>query len=238
MTLPVAILAGGLGARMRPRTETVPKALLEVAGEPFLFRQLRLLRGRGVERAVICAGHMVEQIRPALAGGETSHWRNWPEIAWSEDGEKALGTGGALKKALPALGNVFMVLYGDSWLEMDYPAVADAFLRSGAPALMSVYRNRGTHEQSNAVFQAGRVTAYSKRGPTADMEYIDYGLGCFQGGVFHARPGDVFDLADVYADMATAGDLAGYEATERFYEIGSPQGLRELEEHLIKGIMF
>lgn len=228
MTLPVAILAGGLATRMRPMTDVIPKALLEVAGEPFIYHQLHLLRSSGVEKVVFCIGYLGEKILAALGDGR----RFGLEVAYSSDWPELSGTGGALKKALPLLGERFMILYGDSYLEIEYAAVCEAFRQSGSPALMTVYRNQGQYERSNTTFQDNRVLCYDKRNPHIDMEYIDYGLGCFHSDVFREWPEDKFDMADVYAALAHEGLLAGYEATKRFYEIGSQNGLAELERHL------
>jgi NDP-sugar pyrophosphorylase family protein len=226
--MPVAILAGGLATRMRPQTDKIPKALLNVVDEPFIGHQLRLLRRKGVSNVVLCVGYLGEMLERHVGDGGAFRL----DVRYSRDGKEPLGTGGALKNALSLLGEQFMVLYGDSWLEIDYAAVADAFLQSGMPALMTVYRNRGMHERSNAIFRDGRIFRYDKRKPAIDMEYIDYGLGCFQSSILRAWPEDIFDLADVYAALAASRRLAGYEAATRFYEIGSREGLWELESHL------
>jgi NDP-sugar pyrophosphorylase family protein len=228
MNMPIAILAGGLATRMRPLTENLPKSLLLVAGEPFIHHQLRLLKKYGAERVVLCVGHLGSMLEEYVGDGR----KFGLEAAYSRDGGKPLGTGGALKKALPLLGEAFMVLYGDSYLEMDYAAAAAAFGRCGAPAMMTVYRNRGRYEPSNALFRDGRIRAYDKRNATPDMDYIDYGLGCLRSEVVSGWPEEVFELAGLYAALAREGQLAGHEVAARFYEIGSPQGLRELDAHL------
>lgn len=227
MTPPVAILCGGLATRMRPLTERLPKSLLPIAGEPFIFRQLRLLRRRGVLRAVLCAGVMGEMIRKQVGDGSAFGM----EVAYSFDGENPLGTAGALKKAAPLLSGEFFVLYGDSYLDIDYPAVHAAFTHSGKDGLMTVYRNDGRFDASNVLFDDGRILAYDKRCPLPEMRHIDYGLGVLRISVVEALPEDTpVDLADVYAGLLASGQLAGFEAKTRFYEIGSPGGLRETEE--------
>lgn len=228
--LPVAILAGGLATRMRPLTEKIPKALLPINGEPFLFHQLRQLAQHGVKKAVICVGHLGEQIEAALEKACP-----WPlAIEFSEDGAQPLGTGGALKKALPLLGKKFMVIYGDSWLNIRYEEAADTFLRSGCPAMMTVYKNFNQWDTSNAFFKDGLVTVYNKKEPHPEMKHIDYGLGFLSDRVFPHWP-QCFDLSDLYTHLAAAGTLAGYEAKNRFYEIGSPQGFRETKELFMRG---
>lgn len=231
MSLPLAVLAGGLATRMRPLTESLPKSLLEVAGEPFIAHQLRLLAKSGIRRVVLCIGFLGEQIETVVGDGR----RFGLDVAYSSDGPQLLGTGGALKKALPLLGESFMVLYGDSYLEIDYHAVEEAFFASGQSALMCVYKNRNLYDHSNIRFGNGRVLAYDKRHPTPDMEFIDYGLGCIERRFLQAWPQDCFDVADFYAAASRNNQLAGFAATTRFYEIGSKDGLADLERHLSAG---
>jgi NDP-sugar pyrophosphorylase family protein len=226
---PVAILAGGLATRLKPVTDKLPKALVKVAGQPFVFHQLALLRGQGIARVVLCVGHLGEMVRHAVGDGS----RFKIDIAYSFDGDRLLGTGGALRRALPLLGDTFFVLYGDSYLDIAFAPVLAAFERSGAKALMTVHRNEGRWDTSNVHFDGTRIVRYDKRAPTPDMRYIDYGLGILSAEVLSGRPADaVLDLADVYAELAAAGNLAGYEATKRFYEIGTARGLRETDAFL------
>ena len=221
--LPGAILAGGLATRMRPLTETIPKALLNVANEPFIFHQLRLLRRNEIQDVVLCVGYLGEQIK-AVVGDGSSFGMN---VTYSSDWPELRGTGGALKKALPLLGEHFMVLYGDSYLDIPYTEVTETFIRSGQPALMTVYRNANQHDTSNVIYRNGRIEVYDKRHYIPEMDYIDYGLGCLSASLFLAQPNS-FDLADIYSALATQGKLVGYEVHSRFYEIGSPAGLCEL----------
>ena len=227
--LPIAILAGGLATRLRPITETIPKALVEIAGEPFLAHQLRLLRRNGFERAVLCVGYLGEQIREFV--GDRS--RFGLEIEYSPDGPRLLGTAGAIRQALPLLGEAFAVIYGDSYLPCDYAAALGAFGESGRLGLMSVYRNRGQWDTSNVEFTRGQIVAYDKANRTPAMHYIDYGLGAFQRAAFQGmEEGRVYDLAALYQDLLRDGELAAWESGERFYEIGSLEGIRDLTEFL------
>ncbi len=225
-SFPIAILAGGFATRLRPLTEKVPKLLLEVAGEPFFSHQLRLLKKAGFTRIVLCAGYLGEQIVDRYGDG-----RAWGmQIDYSFDGPKLLGTGGALIRALPLLGDAFYVLYGDSYLPIDYLDVGRAFLASAQPGLMTVYENRGQYDSSNVWFADGAIKVYDKKTRIPEMHHIDYGLGLLRAEVLRAWPRDtVVDLADVYGRLVAAGQLAGYEARQRFYEIGSPAGLQELD---------
>jgi NDP-sugar pyrophosphorylase family protein len=227
-SFPVAILAGGLATRMRPVTERIPKALIEVAGRPFIEHQLTLLRREGVARVVLCVGFLGEMIEASVGDGA----RFGLSISYSFDGERLLGTGGALRHALPMLGEQFFVLYGDSYLDIAYAPVQAAFRRSGKPALMTVFRNEGRWDTSNVLFDGERVVRYDKRHPSAEMKFIDYGLGILNGDMLRTARDEAFDLSDLYAALARDGRLAGYEATTRFYEIGTPSGLAEADGHL------
>lgn len=227
--MPVAILAGGYATRLRPITEKIPKLLVTVAGEPFFSHQIRLLRESGLTRLVVCAGHLGEKIVEHYGDGA----KFGVGIEYSFDGPKLLGTGGALIRALPKLGEAFYVLYGDSYLPTDYKAVGDHFIRSGRLGLMTVFKNDGQFDASNVQFEAGQIVAYDKQNRTPKMRHIDYGLGAFRLGAFEGFPRDAaVDLADVQKALLARGELAGYEIRERFYEIGSPEGLAELDRHL------
>lgn len=227
--LPVAILAGGLATRLRPLTETIPKTLIDLDGEPFLAHQLRLLRQNGVTRVVLCVGYLGDMIRDFAGDGQ----RFGLEIEYSFDGPRLLGTGGALRRALPLLGEAFLVIYGDSYLPCDYIAVERLFIQSEKRALMTVFRNEGRWDASNIEFTGGTIRRYDKVNRTADMRHIDYGLGAFRSGVFESLPQDKpHDLATIYRDLLQQGQLAGCEVPQRFYEIGSTSGIRELETYL------
>jgi NDP-sugar pyrophosphorylase family protein len=232
--LPIAILAGGLATRLRPVTETIPKALIEIAGEPFLGHQLRLLSRGGIRRAVLCVGYLGEQIREYAGDGSAFGLR----VEYAFDGPQLLGTAGAIQRALPLLGDAFLVIYGDSYLPCDYAAAAQAFLDSGKLGLMTVYRNQGQWDSSNVEFSGGRILAYDKANRTPRMHYIDYGLGAFRREAFAPRHGSSvpenvpLDLAAVYQSLLRQGELAAWESSQRFYEIGSPEGIRELTELL------
>jgi NDP-sugar pyrophosphorylase family protein len=228
---PVAILAGGLATRLRPITETVPKALLEVAGRPFLAHQLDLLRDRGIRRVVLCVGHLGERVRESFPDGMP--WGM--QLEYSFDGPTLLGTGGAVRQALPLLGENFFVLYGDSYLPTDYGAVADAFARSGKMGLMTVFRNEGKWDTSNVVFRDGRILVYDKLRRSTEMRHIDYGLSALTADAFAGWEAKTpLDLVKVFQKLVADGELAGYEVHERFYEAGSASGLAELNTLLGK----
>jgi NDP-sugar pyrophosphorylase family protein len=226
LDIPVAILAGGLATRLKPLTEKIPKVLLPIAGKPFLAHQLALLRREGIRRAVLCLGHLGEMVVNEFGDGRT----HGVQLDYSSDGPVLLGTGGAIKRALPKLGGCFFVLYGDSYLPIAFGPVAEAFARSGKLGLMTVYRNEGLYDTSNVVFRDGEIAVYDKKARLPEMRHIDYGLSLFRAAAFDAWPADKpFDLADVMRRLVEQKQLAGYEVPERFYEIGSHSGLAELE---------
>lgn len=226
--LPVAILAGGLATRLRPITETIPKSLVAVAGQPFIVRQLSYLHDQGVGYVVLCVGHLGGMIEAVVGDGSALG----VAVAYSADGPTLLGTGGALKRALPRLGDRFFVLYGDSFLPVDFGAVESVFAHSGHDALMTVLRNDDRWDKSNVIFRDGKLVGYDKRAPRPEMTHIDYGLGVLSASILARYPDDrPFDLADVYHDLAAEGRLAGLEVHQRFYEIGSYDGLRDAEAY-------
>jgi NDP-sugar pyrophosphorylase family protein len=228
----VAILAGGLATRLRPVTLTIPKSMVEVAGEPFIAHQLRFLSRGGIRMVVICAGHLSSRIEDFVDDGR----RFGCVVRYSIDGERPLGTGGALRKALPLLGPHFMVMYGDSYLPIDLRRVHVAFRNAGLDGLMTVFRNEGRFDTSNVDFAGGRIMRYDKRTPPPDMKYIDYGLGVLRRNCLLEFDLDQpFDLAEVYSRLAARGMLAGYEVDRRFFEIGSPAGLAETRAFLTGG---
>lgn len=223
-TLPVVILAGGMATRLRPLTEKIPKALVEVNGEPFLAHQFRLLHANGVRRVVMSVAYRGEMIQDFAGDGGPFGLH----VDYSFDGPVYLGTAGAIRKAIHLLGDAFFVLYGDSYLTCDFAAVEGRFLDSGLQSLMTVFRNEGRFDASNVEFAAGRILAYDKKNRTPAMHYIDYGLGAFRREAFGEIPADApSDLAALYARLLAREQLAAYEVSERFYEIGTPEGLSE-----------
>lgn len=228
--MPVLILAGGLATRLRPVTEKIPKSLVEVNGEPFLAHQLRLVAANGIREVVMSVGYRGEMIEEFAGSGSAFGLR----VRYVYDGPVLLGTGGAIRKALAPLGGgAFFTLYGDSYLTCDFQAAGAHFLASGKSGLMTVFENRGLWDTSNVVFRDGELLVYDKKNRSPEMHHIDYGLGAFHSRVFESLPeGQPADLATVYQQLLAAGDLDAYEVPERFYEIGTPEGIRETEEFL------
>ncbi len=215
--------------RLRPITEKIPKSLIAINGEPFIVHQLRLLRSRGIDRAVLCAGFLGEMIEEFVGNGASLG----VNISYSFDGGKLLGTAGAVRKALPLLGDAFFVLYGDSYLTCDYGLVADAFESARRRGLMTIYRNEDRYDLSNVEAGDGVILRYDKRVRSGGMQHIDYGLGVFARSAFEQLPpNEVRDLARIYGTLLATGELAAYEVKDRFYEIGSAAGIRDLEKYL------
>lgn len=226
--LSLAILAGGLATRLHPITQTIPKALVPVVGEPFLAHQIRLLARYGVHDIILCVGHLGNQVEEVF--GDGSHFK--VRLRYSYDGAQLRGTAGALRQALPLLGQSFLVLYGDSYLDIDYAAVSKKFMDGNAVALMTVIENSQGTEPSNVWFENQRVVAYNKKTPQPEMRYIDYGLSAYQAECLEKYEGN--DLSDLQSKLAEQGLLAGFEVAVPYHEIGSHRGLKALESYFYR----
>lgn len=229
------ILAGGLATRMRPLTETIPKALIPIAGRPFIDHQLAWLAAHGVTDVVLSVGYLGEALSAHVGDGAAFGLR----VRTVDEGPNLRGTAGAVRLAFDqgALEERFLVTYGDSFLPIDFSAVFDAFAASGAPALMTVFRNQGRWDTSNVIFDGRMVSLYDKQRrtrPAEEFAFIDYGLSALERRVVAAEipTGAKADLADLFHALSQRGELAGYESAERFYEIGSPAGLEDFAQWL------
>jgi len=227
--LPVIILTGGLATRLYPVTRTLPKGLIRIAGRPFIDHQLALLREKGVTQVILCVGNLGEMIESHVGDGS----RFGLEVKYSFDGETLLGTGGAIKKASEMIPEAFIVLYGDSYLDIDIEPVVQRFYSEDLPILMTVYRNRNAFDNSNIIINDNKVVRYDKNISDPATEYIDFGLIVMRKTVFNPYPSnEPFDLSHVLSRMVMAGRVAAYEVTIRFFEIGSVQGIKETEEYI------
>ncbi len=224
------VLAGGLATRMRPLTTDTPKAMLEVAGRPFIAWQLERLAGCGYSRVLLCLGYLGEQVRDFVRDG--SHFDLQVEYAF--DGPRLLGTGGALRRSLERLDPVFLVTYGDSYLPFDYAGpLRDLDEHPDALGTMSVFENRGRWDSSNTQIDGDRVLRYQKGSDDSALDHIDYGATALRRDAVMRLPADTaVGLDALQTELAQDGRLRAYPAHERFYEIGSEEGLRELELHL------
>jgi len=226
------ILAGGLATRLRPLTENLPKCLVNIGGRPFLEYQLELLKKNGINRILLCLGHLSEMVRKYFQGGE----KFGLQLTYSIEDERLLGTGGALRKALSLLEKEFLVLYGDSYLDFSFSEMIEHFEEFRPVALLSVYRNQNQWDRSNAVVEKGYVKAYDKKNFLPEMKHIDAGLSILSRNVIREIPsGEFYDLADLYKSLARRKLLQAYEIKQRFYEVGSPAGLQEFTALIEQG---
>ena len=227
--LPIAILSGGLATRLHPITKTLPKALIRISGQPFIFHQLKFLRKQGIRKVVICIGHLGEMIKSCVGDGSKFDLK----VLYSTEEEKLLGTGGAIKKALSKLGENFFVLYGDTFLPINFNLVEKAYLSSDKLCMMTVLKNDGKWDQSNVLFKKNKLIEYNKRKPSIEMKYIDYGLSILSADVFKSYSNkSIFDLSDLYESLSLQKKIEGYQVYERFYEIGTLNAIKETEKYL------
>lgn len=229
----MVILAGGKGTRVKSIAGDKPKALLPVAGRPFIDRQLEIIARNGFGEVLLCLGYGAVQIESFV--GDGARWGIKTDCL-REDPDRLLGTGGALVNALPRLAPAFAVIYGDSYLTADFRAVARAFEARGSKAMMTVFHNEGRWDRSNARVAADRVVFYSKRATPAEVDYIDYGLLLYRREVIARYAGRELplDMSVIIADCVAADEMDAYVVPERFYEIGKPEGLAELDALLRK----
>jgi NDP-sugar pyrophosphorylase family protein len=225
----VAILAGGLGKRLGSLTLDTPKSMIKINNKPFIEWQLNLLSKKGVREVVLCTSHYSQIIKDYVEDGKRFNI----EVKYSDDGPDQLGTGGAIKNAIDILGNSFMVMYGDSYLDIDYSVAEKVFGESNFPAMMAIYRNKGKYDLSNVLFETSIIKKYSKKNVNSNFQYIDFGLSLFKSEVFkEIKKGTYLDLADLCEELAENGKLAGFEVKNRFYEVGSKEGIEDFARYL------
>ena len=229
MITSLVLLSGGLATRLRPISHKIPKSLIDINGKPFIEYQLNLLKEQGIIDVVICTGYLGEQIEKCVGDGR----KFGLNVKYSYDGEKLLGTAGAIKKALHLLPDVFFVMYGDSYLPLNFKEVSDFFENYKRDALMTIFKNSDQWDKSNVIFEQDQITKYDKKDTTPQMKFIDYGLGIIQKKCFNnVKINEVIDLADIYKSLAENKKLLGFEVKERFYEIGSFDGIKEFNNYI------
>jgi NDP-sugar pyrophosphorylase family protein len=223
------ILAGGFATRLGALTRETPKAMISVAGEPFIAHQLRLLAREGTERAIILTHYLSRQIEEFVGDGKGFGL----SVSYSEDGDMPLGTGGAVKKCLPLVEDSFAVIYGDTFLDISFPPIFDYFRNCGKAGLMTVLDNGDQWDKSNVLFRNGCVEVYDKVVRDPSMHHIDYGLSIFKREAYltHATK-ESFDLSEIFQALIREKQLAGFEVTKRFYEIGTAAGIADTEQYL------
>ncbi|MGI0080459.1 MAG: sugar phosphate nucleotidyltransferase [Nitrososphaerales archaeon] len=224
-----AILAGGLGTRLRPLSEKIPKPMVSVNGKPFLEYEIELLKKNGVHHFVLCVGYLGDVIQDHFGDGRKFGVR----IAYSAEGKKLLGPAGALKKAEPILEDSFIATYGDGYLLMDYQVAWDRFLRSSKLGMMAVYENHNELARSDLVVKGGYVTRYDKKNSTPEMVWINFGVSFLKRKALQFIPADKeYGEEEFYNMLIEKQELLAYETKERFYEIGTPAALREFESFM------
>jgi len=227
--LTIAILSGGLATRLHPVTKKIPKALLNVSGHPFIFHQLSYLRKQGIKKVVLCVGHLGEMIESYVGDGSKFDL----EVVYSSDQNKLLGTGGAIKKAIPLLGEQFFILYGDTFLPISFDIVEEEFTKKKLSSLMTILKNKGKWDKSNVLLKTKQLIEYNKKSPSDDMNYIDYGLSILKSHIFDTYPENCFfDLSSVFEQLSKKNQLWGFEVYERFFEIGTSNSLKETENFI------
>ena len=232
MAIPVVILAGGLATRLRPMSETIPKSLIKIYEKNFIIYQLELLSRNKISRVHICLGFLGEMIEEVI---NKTIFMKTMKITFSYDGTKRLGTGGAIKNALKYLTDKFFVIYGDSYLDIDYLKVLDFFNNNSNEndGLLVIYKNNNKYDTSNVIFVDNKIIKYSKTNLSSDMNYIDYGLGIFRSKFFDIYDNQKqFDLSKIYENLSYNSRLLGYESCSRFYEIGSFDGLNDFKKYI------
>lgn len=228
MEMQVAIIAGGLATRLGELSQSQPKSMIMIKGKPFLEYQLEALKKSGITNVLLCTGHLGQQIEEYFGDGS----RFGMNINYSQE-DKLMGTAGALKQAGPKLLDVFFTLYGDSYLCVDFKLALSHFKSKGKLAMMSVYKNRDMYDKSNTAVEDGMVKRYSKREKTRDMVYIEYGANIFDKDVLGMIPQDKrYGLEDLFPRLIEKGELAAFEVKERFYEVGSHQGIKDFTEFI------
>jgi len=220
----MVILAGGLGTRLRPLTSEVPKALIPIGGKPFLHHQIELVKRSGIRDIVLCVGHLADMVKDYFGDGRWLGVR----IRYSEEEGHLLGTAGAIKNAEPLLGDSFFLMYGDSYLMIDYHEIMRYFRRFDRLGLMVVWKNVDRFERSNVMVEGNLVTAYNKDQKSSNMDYINYGLSVLRKEALAFMPaGRPFSQEEFYQILIDQRELLAFEVEQRFYEIGSPKGLEE-----------
>lgn len=224
----LAILAGGLATRLGSLTKGKPKSLIQIQGKPFLEYQLDFLKEGGIKNIVLCIGYLGEQVERHFGSGS----RFGVDIMYSYDSEQLLGTAGALKNAERLLEEEFFVMYGDSYLFLDFAAAMAYFKEFDKLGLMTVYKNYNRYDASNVVVENNKVKQYSKKEKSKDMIYVDYGASILRKKALELIPqNQVYSLEELFSELIKQKELLAYEVHKRFYQIGSPEGLEEFQQY-------
>ncbi len=224
-----AILVGGLGTRLGSLTKSVPKPMVLVAGKPFLEHEIGLLKGGGIDDFVLCVGHLGEKVESHF--GDGGRWG--VRVRYSYDGPKLLGPAGALKKAEPLLDERFLVTYGDAYLRADYRRLMSALEKSGKLGAMAVYENHDRYGRSDVVVRDGMVARYQKSGKAPGMDWVNFGVSALRrSALSFVRAGRECGEEEFYGELIKRGELLAFPVKDRFYEIGTPESLKEFERFI------
>lgn len=227
----VAILAGGLATRLRPTTDSIPKSMIEIEGKPFIEYQLDMLSKQRITDVVLCIGYLGDQIERHVGDG----CKFGVKVKYSYEEKKLLGTAGALKNAEHLLNEQFFVIYGDSYLFLDFAAVVAYLKRFNKLGLMAVYKNNNQFDKSNVVIENNLVKVYDKKHKIEGMHYIDYGAMLLRKRLLDLIPdGQFCALEDVLIPVVEQGELLAYKVQKRFYEVGSIEGINEFRKYIKK----
>ncbi len=230
----VVVLMGGLGTRLKEYTKNCPKSMVEVEGKPFFDYQLNLMVKQGFKKFLFLVGFGGEQIEDYYGDGAELKI----SITYCYDGERLLGTGGAIRRAYHLLEEEFMVIYGDSFMDIDYEETIYRFAlgkEEGKESLMTVLRNKNLFDKSNVLIKEGTLLLYDKHNPIPEMEYIDYGICLYLKKLWRDyEDGEAFDISKIQKEQSILGKMAVHIVTKRFYEIGSQKSLEEFSEY-VKG---
>jgi len=224
------IISGGFGTRLYPITKKVPKILVEISGKPFIDYLIPLCKKNGIEEIVFCVGHLWEQVRDYVGDGKKFGIKAYYSVE-----DKKLDTGGAIKKALPYLDKEFLVTYGDSFLDIDWQDVANAFKKSPAKGIMSVYENNWRLVPSTIIIdKEGYIKEFNKENPRPEMTHMEYGINIFSKDIIDKIPKEVFPLGDYFNYLAKDSNLLSYPTTRMFYDIGTPEGIKKFQKDILE----
>ena len=227
----VVILVGGLATRLRPLTNKMPKSLIQIRGKNFLEYQLDFLKKGGVKNVILCVGYLGDEIKSFFGNGK----RFGINIKYSYESQYLLGTAGALRNAKDLLEDEFFVMYGDSYLFLDFIAIKSYFKRFNNLGLMVVYKNYDRYDTSNVAIEDNLVKRYGKRQRAKDVVYIDYGASILKKKAMELVPkNQAYSLEELFTELIKQEELLAYKVNKRFYQIGSHEGLAEFKRYTLQ----
>ena len=224
----IVILCGGLATRLGDLGKDTPKSMIQIKGKPFLEYQIENVKKHLITDIVLCVGHLSEQIEDYFGNGENLG----VNIRYSYDKDKPLGPIGALKNAESLLQDTFFIMYGDSYVFVDFDKVYSYFKKQNKIALMVVYQNFDKFDSSNIIINNEKVVKYDGE-KTKETTYIDYGVSLFRKKILQDVPQDVFySTNDLFSKLVKQKELLAYEVKKRFYHIGTPEALKEFKKYI------